>query len=154
MHNYRLWWIEPKKLASYIVHSNPAGLINCDTLRRLWRLARQVGIDLAELRDSRLASSGNPMAAKRELYFRSYRANMPMAAANIANIVAPTTTRESIELGWFSINLRSQATNKIPTSRKGARRPFMIALQYRAFTGLISRKFMPMPTSVENIKTV
>src|SRR5437588_3345732 len=85
---------------------------------------------------------------------RSYKTNMPIAAANIAIVVITTTTRDSIELGWPCINLRSQATKRMPTRRKGASRPLMTAVQKRALTGLIFKKSIAIPTRVEKMSTV
>jgi hypothetical protein len=39
-----------------------------------------------------------------------YSTNIPAAAQNITKIVMPTTTRDSIELGWSGISFLSQAT--------------------------------------------
>ena len=55
--------------------------------------------------------------------------NIPMPAANISNAVARTQNSASLELGCLFISLLSEATNKIPTNRKGARMPLMIADQ-------------------------
>ena len=57
------------------------------------------------------------------------KTNMPMAAANITRVVSPTDTRPRRELGWFCMIVRSEATSQTPTSRKGASRPLMIAVQ-------------------------
>ena len=57
------------------------------------------------------------------------KTNMPMAAANIKSVVSPTETKLRRELGWFCMIFRSEATSQTPTSRKGASRPLMIAVQ-------------------------
>jgi H+/Cl- antiporter ClcA len=51
------------------------------------------------------------------------------AAANIATAVTPTVTCVSLELGWPCMMTGSRDTIKIPTRRKGARTPLMIAHQ-------------------------
>src|SRR5205085_10938194 len=82
------------------------------------------------------------------------RTNIPMAAANMTNVVIATIIRERVELGWFCINLRSQATYKMPTRRKGARTPLMTAVQKSVLTGLMSKKSIAIPTRVETMRTV
>ncbi len=71
---------------------------------------------------------------------RVHKANIAIAAANMAKVVIPTTTRESTELGCPCMSLRSQATSRSPTRRKGASNPLMTEVQNRAFTGLMLRK--------------
>ncbi len=59
----------------------------------------------------------------------SHRMNMPIAAANMSAAVVPMMARLKREIGWPSMIFRSEATMRIPTSRKGARRPLITALQ-------------------------
>lgn len=68
-------------------------------------------------------------AASNEDSHRRQKTNMPMAAANIRSVVSPTETKPRRELGWSCMTLRSEATSQTPTSRKGASRPLMMAVQ-------------------------
>ena len=54
---------------------------------------------------------------------------MATLAANIANVVIATTVHPKPELGWPCISFLSEATTRIPTRRKGAYNPLMIAVQ-------------------------
>lgn len=82
-----------------------------------------------------------------------YKKNIAPAAMNMRAAVSPTTARESQELGWSFINLRSDATNRIPTSKNGASTPLMTAVQKSAPIGLTFRKSKAIPTSIEKINT-
>src|ERR1700681_3912645 len=69
-----------------------------------------------------------------------YKMNMAAAAPNITIVVIPTMIRDNHELGWSCMILRSDATNRTPTSKNGASTPLMTAVQKSAFTGFTLRK--------------
>src|SRR5450830_82785 len=58
-----------------------------------------------------------------------YTTNIAIPAANIAKVVMPTIARDSQELGWPRISLRSDAACRMPTIRNGASRPLITAVQ-------------------------
>jgi hypothetical protein len=58
-----------------------------------------------------------------------HRKNITPAAVNMIAAVIPTTTRDNEGLGWPFVRLVLHDSNRMPTTRNGARTPLTIPAQ-------------------------